>query len=223
MKFILSAIFSLVFFVGLVPVWAKTEAAKTKSSKPKADAAKTPETTALKTHVCELEEVGNKFYRVTFVDGSKSRYPDLKELYDAMNVKGSTLFEEIQKDQALPEGQQSLDLSLHIAKVAPVPFTIESKPKVGKGDRRCKDQTVTGYECRVNQFRDLGTTLGMPDGIHTQVTVRVAKNNPEFAIALTSQMGCEKTVLPSGAPLDFDEPMKQPVKLVPSGSGKTKP
>ncbi len=129
--------------------------------------------------------------------GAEARNPTLEELFDAFNstktLIGDLKWEEGRKHQPL--------LYIEVPGKEAVYYDFQSVPKKGKGDPRCKDQKVTGYECRLEQLRRDELTAGLPNGIKTGVQIRIPETDLDLVARVSRAFGCGEVLEESGQPV----------------------
>lgn len=146
--------------------------------------------------VCDSKTVDG-YVQILKNTGTNARSPSLEELFDAMNSSKTLM-----NDLLWVEGRTNQPLVyIEVPGKPPVYYNFRSIPKKGKGDPRCKDKTVTGYECRLNQLRDDEETGGMPNGMKTGVQIKVPVADAELVARISNAFGCNEIVEESGNPV----------------------
>lgn len=149
--------------------------------------------------------------------GDSKRNPTMEEVFDGMNVEGSTLF----KDLLFEEEKESQPLLyVEVDGKEPLYYNFISVPKKGKKDDACSDKKITGYQCRLKELKSKYGKDRFPGGLRTGVIIKIPEGDQPLMQRISKGLACTKVLLPSGAPLD-QKTTRPPLKIVPVDSSGT--
>ncbi|CAN5582309.1 hypothetical protein BH10BDE1_BH10BDE1_35800 [soil metagenome] len=167
---------------------------------------------------CEVT-TDDGYTRLFVGTGAAKRSPTMEEVFDGMNAKDSTLFEDLK----FVSGRADQPRVYVDVPKTPLYYDFRTLPSPAPNDSACKDKIQTGYDCRVNQLKSLPEAHGLPKGIKTGISIAVPQNETVLLGRIAKNLGCDELYDASGAPAVKTHRGKA-VPLVSPGKGTgTKP
>jgi hypothetical protein len=170
---------------------------------------------------CEVryEDIGGRDYaRIYMGTGPTKRSATMEEVFDAMNVPGSTLFELLKFES----GRTDQPLVYVEAPKEPIYYNFKTKPSPALGDGSGCEKQITGYECRVKQLKKRKDTSGLPKGIKTGIAIAVPSGESTLLKSISDSLGCKGLYKEDGTSAIGGG--VSPIQIVPPADGAgTKP
>lgn len=133
--------------------------------------------------------------------GVARRSPTMEEVFDAMNVKNSPLFQDL---KFVPGRSDQPRVYVEVPKT-PLFYDIRTIPSQKIGDPACEkpkkgEQPITGYDCRVKQLKENPAAGGLPKGIKTGIAIAVPSRETALLTQISQSLGCDGLYNEDGSP-----------------------